>query len=329
MAKAGVKRVRLVECAPIPWTTPFEDYFLEANWNVHDFISSAPIVEFENTNYLNSAKKLSRLTVPNGGLLFPAYDLNHSYVDCDVFVSIAKCKDHGTTGVSTVLKNLFGLTPLLAYGNFAGKWEDNDLVAGIDRIRVIHQGAMQPAFGAPAELDPKSPRDDGYRVCRAIADLSAARPVHLAITDGVTSMSGGQTPNPSLTFVKPNWIVAGTNVVNTSAVTMAAMNYNPMGQKGEMPFTHCDNKLRLAEQLGVGTCDLSRIEVVGRSIKEVAFDFKTLREKRPAGFDGFGGFGGRRRGGAPGGPSDGLPGGRRPDGPPDGPPSTPPIRREN
>jgi hypothetical protein len=210
------------------------------------------------------------------------------------------------------MKNQFGITPLLAYGNFAGKWEDNDLVAGIDRIRILHQGAGQPAFGAPAELDPKSPRDDGYRVCRAIADLVAARPIHLAITDGVTSMSGGQTPNPSLTFVKPNWIVAGTNVVNTSAVTMAAMNYNPMGQKGEMPFNRCDNKLRLAEQLGVGTCDLSRIEVVGRSIKEVVFDFKTLREKRPAGFNGFGG--GRRggqRGGDPGGP---------PYGPPDGPP---------
>jgi hypothetical protein len=98
------------------------------NWNVQDFSGSAPIVEFENTNYLGSAKKLSRLSVPNGGLLFPAYDLNHSYVDCDVFVSIAKCKDHGTTGVSTVLKNQFGLTPLLAYGNFAGQWEDNDQV---------------------------------------------------------------------------------------------------------------------------------------------------------------------------------------------------------
>ena len=146
MTKAGVKRIRLVECAPIPWTTPFEEYFLEANWNVQDFISSAPIVEFENTNYLNSAKKLSRLTVPNGGLLFPAYDLNHSYVDCDVFVSIAKCKDHGTTGVSTVMKNQFGLTPLLAYGNFAGKSEDNDLVAGIDRIKIIHMGAAQPAL---------------------------------------------------------------------------------------------------------------------------------------------------------------------------------------
>ena len=304
LGQAGAQRIRLLE-SPMSTTEPLEEFMLQANWEPRDFESAAPRVEFENTNYLGSAKKLSRIAVPNGGLLFPAYDVNHSYVDCDVFVSIAKCKDHGTTGVSTVMKNQFGLTPLLAYGNFAGKWEDNDLVAGIDRIRILHQGAGQPAFGAPAELDPKSPRDDGYRVPRAIADLVAARPVHLAITDGVTSMSGGQTPNPSLTFVKPNWIVAGTNVVNTSAVTMAAMNYDPMGQKGTMPFNRCDNKLRLAEQLGVGTCDLSQIEVVGRSIKEVAFDFKTLREKRPAG-----GFGGRR-GGSPDGPPGGPPMGGR------------------
>jgi hypothetical protein len=88
------------------------------------------------------------------------------------------------------------------------------------------------------------------------------------------------------------------------------MNYNPMGQKGTIPFFRCDNKLRLAEQLGVGTCDLSQIEVVGRSIQEVAFDFKTLREKRPAGFNGFGGRRGGQRGGEPGGPPDGPPMGR-------------------
>ena len=124
-------------------------------------------------------------------------------------------------------------------------------------------------------------------------------------------MSGGQTPNPSLTFVKPNWIVAGTNVVNTSAVTMAAMNYNPMGQKGTPPFERCDNKLRLAEQLGVGTCDLSQIEVVGKPIKEVAYDFKALRDKRPRGFDGWGGPGPRRRrGGDPGSQPDAPPAGR-------------------
>ena len=167
MARAGVYRVRLVEGAAAPRTDPFEEHMLDANWDPRQFLSAAPRVEFENTNYTNAAKKFTRISVPHGGLLFPAYEVNHSYADCDVFVSIAKYKDHPTTGVSTVMKNLFGLTPLTAYGNGAGKWEDNDLVYGNDRIQILHRGARQPAMGAPSEIDPASPRDDGYRVPRS------------------------------------------------------------------------------------------------------------------------------------------------------------------
>jgi uncharacterized protein (DUF362 family) len=255
---------------------------LDANWDPRQFLSAAPRVEFENTNYANAAKKFTRLTVPHGGLLFPAYEVNHSYADCDVFVSIAKYKDHPTTGVSTVMKNLFGLTPLTVYGNGAGKWEDNDLVFGNDRIQVLHRGARQPALGALPEIDPASPRDDAYRVPRVIADLCAARPVHLAIIDGVKTMAGGQTPDPWCTPVEPGVLMAGTNVVNTAAVAMAAMNYDPCAPKGTAPFERCDNKLLLAEQLGVGSADPSRIEVIGPSIREVMFDFRALREQRRA-----------------------------------------------
>jgi uncharacterized protein (DUF362 family) len=282
MARAGAFRIRLVEGAAAPRTDPFEEHMLDANWDPAMFLSVAPRVEFENTNYTNAAKKFTRMPVPHGGLLFPAYDLNHSYADCDVFVSIAKCKDHPTTGVSTVMKNLFGLTPLTAYGNGAGKLEDNDLVYGNDRIQILHWGSRQPTMGAPPEIDPKSPREDNYRVPRAIADLCAARPVHLAIVDGITSMSGGQTPTPWCTPVAPGFLIAGSNVVNTAAVGMAAMNYDPRAAKGSMPFDRCDNKLLLAEQLGVGSADLSRIEVVGASIQEAMFDFRTLREKQRA-----------------------------------------------
>ena len=282
MARAGVYRVRLVEGAAAPRTDPFEEHMMDANWDPWQFLRVAPRVEFENTNYTNAAGKFTRLTVPNGGLLFPAYDVNHSYADCDVFVTIAKYKDHPTTGVSTVMKNLFGLTPLTAYGNGAGKWEDNDLVYGNDRIQILHRGSRQPAMGALPELDPKSPRDDGYRVPRIIADLTAARPVHLAILDGVKTMAGAQTPDPWCTPVEPGVLIVGTNVVNTAAVAVAAMNYDPRAPKGAVPFERSDNKLLLAEQLGVGSADLSRIEVIGPSIKEVMFDFRALREKRRA-----------------------------------------------
>jgi len=282
MARAGAYRVRLVEGAAAPRTDPFEEHMLDANWDPRQFLSAAPRVEFENTNYTNAAKKFTRLPVPHGGLLFPAYDLNHSYADCDVFVSIAKCKDHPTTGVSTVMKNLFGLTPLTAYGNGAGKWEDNDLVYGNDRIQILHRGSRQPTMGAPPEIDAASPREDNYRVPRVIADLTAARPVHLAIVDGITTMAGGQTPDPWCTPVAPGFLIAGTNVVNTAAVAMAAMNYDPRAPKGTSPFARCDNKLLLAEQLGVGSADLNRIEVAGASIQEAMFDFRALREKRRA-----------------------------------------------
>jgi uncharacterized protein (DUF362 family) len=137
-------------------------------------------------------------------------------------------------------------------------------------------------MGALAEIDPKSPRDDGYRVPRAIADLTAARPVHLAIMDGVKTMAGAQTPDPYCTPVEPGVLMIGTNVVNTSAVAIAAMNYDPRAPKGTVPFERCDNKLLLAEQLGVGSADPSRIEVIGPSIQEVMFDFRALREKRRA-----------------------------------------------
>ena len=100
--------------------------------------------------------------------------------------------------------------------------------------------------------------------------------------DGVKTMAGAQTPDPWCTPVEPGVLMAGTNVVNTSAVAVAAMNYDPRARKGAVPFERSDNKLLLAEQLGVGSADLSRIEVIGPSIKEVMFDFRALREKRRA-----------------------------------------------
>jgi hypothetical protein len=47
-----------------------------------------------------------------------------------------------------------------------------------------------------------------------------------------------------------------------------------MADRGTPPFETCDSTLRLAEQLGVGTRDLSRIEVLGTPIAEARFDFR-------------------------------------------------------
>ena len=62
----------------------------------------------------------------------------------------------------------------------------------------------------PAEIDPKSPREGGYRVPRCVADLAAARPIHLAIVDGIESMTSSEGPGRFSKYVKPHLLIAGT-----------------------------------------------------------------------------------------------------------------------
>ena len=281
MARAGAHRIRLLECCWSSRPIPLEESLIEANWDLDVFTSAAPRVEFENTNWLGSGKRYSRLTVPGGGLVFPAYDLNHSYEDCDVFVSFAKFKEHSLTGVTLGMKNLFGMTPLSVYGSSSSADEPNEISFG-NRMPILHMGQRQPPRSSPGEVDPTSPRDDNYRLPRIIVDLVRARPVHLTVLDGIMTLAGGQSPNHGHEPVSPGILAAGNNVATTSAVAMALMNYDPMAGRGDSPFGPCDSKLQIAEQAGVGTRDLRRIEVVGTPIAEARFDFRALRERREA-----------------------------------------------
>jgi uncharacterized protein (DUF362 family) len=272
MNKAGARRVRLLES---PWNTagPIEDYIMEANWDPSLLLNAGGSVEFENTNYLGNARKYSKFTPPNGGHMFKYYMLNHSYEDCDVFCSIAKLKDHATAGITLSMKNCFGITPCTIYGEGAGVDEPSILPRG--GRGMIHAGNRQPSKIVPAENDPGSPREGGYRVPRVVADLVAARPIHLAIIDGIESMAGGEGPWVGGTHpVKPGVMIVGTNCVTTDAVGAAVMGYDPMADRGKAPFETSDSTLRLAEMHGVGTRDLRRIEVLGSAIKDVRFDFR-------------------------------------------------------
>ena len=270
MNEAGAKRIRILES---PWSTtdPLEEYMMEANWDPSLLLNAAKKVEFENTNYLGNGKNYVRFKVPNGGHMFPAYDLNHSYADCDVFVSIAKMKEHATAGVTLSMKNCFGITPCTIYGDGAGEKEPGLVPVG-GRGSVIHSGSRKPSLSAPQELHPDSPRDGGYRVPRVVADLNAARPIDLAIIEGVESMAGGEGPWIRGTRrCSPGVIIAGTNAVCTDAVATAVLGFDPMAMRGTPPFETCDNTLALAEQLGVGSRDLSKIEVAGAQIADVRY----------------------------------------------------------
>lgn len=273
MGKAGAKRIRFVESG---WALsgPLEEYLLDSGWNVRALSNIAPGIEFENTNNLGKGKQYVRFKVPTGGYIYPAFDLNHAYQDTDVFVSMAKLKNHATCGVTLAMKNCFGITPASIYGDTAGVDEPNES-PDKGRADVCHFGKRQPSKSAPPEINPNSSRDPGYRMPRIVADLAATRPIHLAIVDGIESIAGGEGPwIKGIRSVQPGLLIAGTNAVCTDTVATAAMGYNPRAPRNTPPFRDCDNTLLLAEANGAGAADLQRIEVVGVPIAKAMYRFE-------------------------------------------------------
>jgi uncharacterized protein (DUF362 family) len=271
-SRAGAKRIRLLESGSTP-AASLEDYMMNGGWDLRKLRAAGAGIEFERTNNLGLGKRYSRLKVPDGGRLFPAFDLNHSYEDADVFVSLAKLKNHLTCGVTLALKNSFGITPISIYGGDAGADEPNER-ARRARNAVLHEASRSPSKSAPQEVQPGASLDAGYRVPRIIVDLVAARPIDLAIIDGVQTITGAEGPwGGRGRLVQPRVLIAGRNPVCTDAVAMAVMGYNPLADRGQRPFETCDSTLALAEAAGIGTRDLSRIDVRGAAIRDVLFDF--------------------------------------------------------
>lgn len=270
--KAGARHIRFVESA---WATsgPLEEYMLDAGWNVRSLLSSAPNVEFENTNALGKHKKYSRFKISHGGLIFPSLTLNHAFEETDVLVSMAKLKNHATCGITLSMKNCFGNTPAAIYGDDAGVDQPNERPRN-GRGAVCHAGSRPPAKIAEAELDPKSPRDAHYRMPRITVDVVSARPVDIAFIDGIETVSGGEGPwVRGLKFHQPGILAAGFNMVTTDTVGAALMGYDPRAPRGTTPFEKCDNTLLLAESVGLGTADLKKIEVIGAPIADAVYRF--------------------------------------------------------
>jgi uncharacterized protein (DUF362 family) len=278
MDRAGARRIRLLESS---YTTaiPLEETMYLAGWVPGELVAAARRVEFENTNRAVRGEGYRRFDVPGSALLFPSYVLNPAYHDCDTFVSMAKLKEHATVGITLSMKNCFGNIPTTVYGDYVPE-DRPDEEPRSGRNRVFHDGARQPPPPAEPELDPASPRHAGYRIPRVVVDLCGARPLDLALIDGVDSMSGSEGPWAGGEPCHPGVLVAGTNCVNTDAVAMAVMGYDPSAAAGTPPFDRAENFLELAERAGLGTRDLSRIEVAGTPIREARFDFASL-QRRP------------------------------------------------
>jgi len=265
--KAGAKRIVFVESTQS--RSSLETSLDFAGWDVKA-LSALGDVRYENTRNLGSGKSYSHIKVPTGGLMFSSFDVNHSYVDNDVMVSLCKLKNHITAGVTLSMKNMFGITPNTLYGDNAG---DEDATAGRGPLHNINAKIKLPGV-----KEGITSNEAFWRVPRIIVDEAAARPLHLCVIDGITSMSGGEGPwcsnaNP-LKFTSPGVLIVGLNGVSTDAVGTAVMGYpDPRAIRGKKPFAFCDNHLLMAEQAGLGTADLSKIDVRGLSIEKARYPY--------------------------------------------------------
>ncbi len=311
MGKAGAKRVRLLE-SHTAGTDSLESFMGSANWNVQQLATAARVVEFENTNYLAGHKEYARFMVPGSPMMYAGYDVNPSYRDCDVMVSLAKLKNHRVTGITLSMKNMFGILPTTIYGTNAPVDEPSVAILPGNRATMGHMGMRVPPKSAPAAIDVTS-KEPGYRMPRVVPELVAARPIHIAIIDGIYSMEGGELPSggprpqqpnaaarpdqpagaprpgafnpgpqPVSKALHPGVLIAGFNPVCTDAVATAVMGFDPMADRGQPPFETADSMLRYAEELGLGTRDLSRIEVVGTPIAKARYPYHSPKQLIPA-----------------------------------------------
>jgi uncharacterized protein (DUF362 family) len=265
---AGATRVCLVESTQSQ--AALEESLIDAGWDVKA-ISALGKVEYENTRNLGAGKSYAQLRVPSGGYMFSSFELNHAYHDTDVMISLAKLKRHVTAGVTLSMKNMFGLTPNSLYGSEAGSEKATE-----GRV-PLHDPAGYEKIKLPG-LIPNTPfRDPFSRVPRIVVDLCGARPVDLAIIDGISAMTGGEGPWCSQAAVikrtDPGVLIAGLNPVSTDAVATAVMGYDPRAARGTHPFEYCDNFLLLAEQAGLGTADLTKIDVRGLSLDKARYPY--------------------------------------------------------
>jgi uncharacterized protein (DUF362 family) len=265
---AGARRVRFVESTQCK--TGLESSLADAGWDV-PALSALGKVEFENTRNLGQGKKYSHFRVPGGGLMFSAFDLNHAYEDTDVLVSLAKLKHHVTAGVTLSMKNLFGLPPNSLYGIQAGSEDATAHRAPMHDPKGFESLKLPGLKATGVSADPT------WRVPRITVDLCAARPIHLAVIDGITAMSGGEGPwcgEEKMKVTTPGVLIAGFNPVSTDAIATVVMGYpNPRAPRGVKPFQDCDNQLLLAEQVGLGTADLAQIDLRGIPIQQARYPY--------------------------------------------------------
>ncbi len=128
----------------------------------------------------------------------------------------------------------------------------------------------------------------------SICDLAAARPVHLAVVDGIKSCVGGEGPwVANFAPASKHVLIAGLDPVATDSIAANIMGLNSEGiflplpgplNVGTTTSSIADNYLYLLNQKGAGTNQLSQIQLVGDGTKMVTSVRQSPTGEQPSQF---------------------------------------------
>jgi uncharacterized protein (DUF362 family) len=226
--------------------TPSDIYIVEALWDQQCYNNFGYLdvqqylgAQLVNLNEPAPYTGFANISTGDDPFFYSSFILNQVLGEIDAFVSIPKMKQHYDAGVTHSIKNLVGIVPLQYYQ-----------LPGITGWRsAIHQE------GGPV----------GYHLPRSVCDINMARPVNLAVIDGIKNAEGGEGPwNPTFVPSVYDLLIAGKDPVATDSIASLAMGIDPEPEQLSPPAGgECDNHLWLASQKGMGTNLLSEIELLG------------------------------------------------------------------
>jgi uncharacterized protein (DUF362 family) len=137
-------------------------------------------------------------------------------------------------------------------------------------VPVIKTHALEPATlslkNMKGVLPPKEKKKFHleYGLFQAIADLNKVVRPHFVVVDGIYCRDG--MGYPYSTEVELDLVLAGRDPVAVDTVITGIMDQKPLAHA------------QLSYEQGVGTADLGKIEVVGRSVEEVKHRFHTAAD---------------------------------------------------
>lgn len=273
----GAKRV--VFCDQLPFREPDEQAFAGYGFNLKDFQAAMDGRGFfENTRNRGRHPRYATVKVPGQPELASAWEVNPTFRETDVLVSLTKLKSHVSGGITGGLKNLFGIPPSSLYGDDLTDHPDEQAIGY--RSQTMHDCRRLPC-GTDGFTGRSVAGDHGFNVPRFIVDLAAAFPVQLVVIDAISTIqtAEGWWNGSMVSVTRPGLLIAGRNPVCTDAVAAAVMGFDPDAPDRAAPFINGTNHLALARRKGLGENRLNQLEIAGVGLETARFQYQPTYQR--------------------------------------------------